>query len=165
MANPGPTFAITDKKLYTAVVALSTQDNIKLLQQLWSDFNRTINWNKYQSKIKEHSGKRRDFFIDPSLQEVNRLFVISFENRNVWQSDKRCLISTVEVKDYNIKIDGRNFFDQPVKNDLKTYDKVQKLRTGQGDDYLTGCLLDYPYFKKYCGRKLSNAIKCNNKQD
>ena len=47
-------------------------------------------------------------------------------------------------------IDGRNLFDQPIKNDLKTYDNIRKIVTGQGDDYTTGCLLDYSYFKKYC---------------
>ena len=46
-------------------------------------------------------------------------------------------------------IDVRNFFDQPIKNDLKTYNKIRKIAMGQGDDYTTGCLLDYPYFKKY----------------
>ena len=46
-------------------------------------------------------------------------------------------------------IDVRNFFDQPIKNDLKTYNKIRKIAVGQGDDYTTGCLLDYPYFKKY----------------
>ena len=46
-------------------------------------------------------------------------------------------------------IDGRNLFDQTIKNDLKTYDNIRKIATGQGDDYTTGCLLDYPYFKKY----------------
>ena len=47
-------------------------------------------------------------------------------------------------------IDGRNLFDQPIKNNLKTYDNIRKIVTGQGDDYTTGCLLDYSYFKKYC---------------
>ena len=46
-------------------------------------------------------------------------------------------------------VDGRTFFDQPIKNDLKTNDNIRKIATGQGDDYATGCLLDYPYFKKY----------------
>ena len=46
-------------------------------------------------------------------------------------------------------IDERNFFHQPIKNDLKTHDKFRKPATGQGDDYTTRCLLDYPYFKKY----------------
>ena len=46
-------------------------------------------------------------------------------------------------------IDGRNFFDQPLKNNLITYDNIQKIATGQGDDYTTGCLLDYNYFNNY----------------
>ena len=50
---------------------------------------------------------------------------------------------------YNVMIDGRNFFDQPIKNDLKTYNNIRKIANGQGDYYTTGCLLDYPYFKKY----------------
>ena len=45
--------------------------------------------------------------------------------------------------------DGRNFFNQPIKNDLKIYDNIRKLASGQGDDYTTACLLDCPYFKKY----------------
>ena len=58
-------------------------------------------------------------------------------------------LPTVEIKDYNVMIDGRNFFDQPIENDLKTYYNIRKIATGQGDDYTTGCLLDYTYFKKY----------------
>ena len=54
----------------------------------------------------------------------------------------------MEIKDY-VLIDGRNFFDQPIKNDLKTYDNIRNIATGQGDNYTRGCLLDYPYFKKY----------------
>ena len=46
-------------------------------------------------------------------------------------------------------IDGKNFFDQPVKSDLRTYDKIKNIATGQGDDYTIGCLLDYSYFDNY----------------
>ena len=46
-------------------------------------------------------------------------------------------------------INARNFFDQPVKNELRAYDNIQKIKTGQCDDYKIGCLLDYPYFKKW----------------
>ena len=53
---------------------------------------------------------------------------------------------TVEIKDFDI-IDGRQ--NQTIKNDWRTYGNIQKIATGQGDDYTTGCLLDYPYFKKY----------------
>ena len=52
-------------------------------------------------------------------------------------------------KDYNVMIDGKNFFDQPINSDLKTYENIRKIVTGQGDDYATGCLLDYFYFKDY----------------
>ena len=55
----------------------------------------------------------------------------------------------MKIKDYNVMIDGRNFFNQPVQNDLKIYDDIRKIATGQGDDYRTACSLDFPYFKKY----------------
>ena len=71
------TFAITDTELYILVVTLSTQDNAKLLQQLKSGFKRTINWNKYQSKIKVQApNPYLDYLVDLSFQGVNRLFFI-----------------------------------------------------------------------------------------
>ena len=65
------------------------------------------------------------------------------------ESHKQYYLPTVGTKDYNAVIDVRNLFDHPIKNDLKTYDNIKKIEAGQGDDYTTGCLLDYPYFKKY----------------
>ena len=56
---------------------------------------------------------------------------------------------TVKIKYYNVVIDGINFFDQPIKKYLKTYDNIRKIATSQGDDYITCCLLDYPCFKKF----------------
>ena len=61
----------------------------------------------------------------------------------------RYYLPLVEVKDYNVVINGRNFFDHPIKNNLITYDNIRKIATGQGDDYTTDCSLDYPYFKNY----------------
>ena len=57
-------------------------------------------------------------------------------------------IPTREIKSY-VMIDEQNFFDQPLRNNLITYDNIQNILTGQGDDYTTGCLLDYDYFNKY----------------
>ena len=76
---------------------------------------------------------------------------MSFEDINVQNSNGLYFLPTVEVKDYDIMIDGRNyyFFDQPVKNDLGKYDNIQKIATGQGNDYTLRSLLDFPYFKKY----------------
>ena len=78
-----------------------------------------------------------------------RLFVLAFENDAQRTSNKRYHIPNVEIKDYNIMIDGKNFFDQPVKNDKVTYKNIRKVATGEGDDYTTCCLLDYAYFKNY----------------
>ena len=55
----------------------------------------------------------------------------------------------MEIKYYNAMINGRSFFDQLIKNFVKTYDYMRKIANGQGDEYTTGCSLDYPYFKKY----------------
>ena len=55
----------------------------------------------------------------------------------------------MDIKDYNFLIVGRNFFDKPIKIDLRTYNNIRKIAIGQGDDYISGCLLDYPYFKNY----------------
>ena len=74
-------FSITDKECYVPVLALSTQDNTELLQQLKSGFKRIINRNKYQSKLSTQAQNNYlDYLIDPSFQEVNRIFVLSFEN-------------------------------------------------------------------------------------
>ena len=90
-----------------------------------------------------------DFLIDPSFQGVNRLFVLSFENQDNRKARTGYCLPKVEIKDCNIIIDGKNFFDKPVKSDMRTYDNIHKIATGQGDDYTTGCLLDYDYFKKH----------------
>ena len=76
-------FALTETKLYVPVVTLSTDDNAKLLQQLKSNFKRRITWNKYESSIKTFTQNRYlIYLINLSFQEVNRLFVLSFENEN-----------------------------------------------------------------------------------
>ena len=150
VANQVPTFTITETNLHVPVVTLSTQDNAKLLPQLKSGFKRTISWNKYLAKPELLAQNANlNHLIEPSFQGVNRLFVLAFENDAQRTSNKRYYIPNVEIKDYNVMIDGKNFFDQPVKNDKITYENIRKIATGQGDDYTTGCLLDYIYFKNY----------------
>ena len=74
--------------------------------------------------------------------------MLSFENHAPRTSHTEYFLPRVEVKDYNVMIDGLDVFDQPVKNNLITYDNIQKIKIGQGDDYTTSCLLDYYYFKE-----------------
>ena len=145
--NQAATFAITDTKLYVPVVTLSTQENTKFFQQLKSGFKRVINWNKYLSKAELLAqNPNLNHLTEPSFQGVNRLFVLAFENDDDRASDEQYYLPTIEIKDYNIMINGENFLDQPIKNKKITYDNIRKIAIGQGDDNTTGCLLDYPYF-------------------
>ena len=56
-------------------------------------------------------------------------------------------------------VDGKNFFDQSINNDFKTYENIRKIATGKGDDYTTGCLLDYHYFEEKCKMIVINLRK------
>ena len=62
--------------------------------------------------------------------------------------ESHLILPRIKIKNYNIEIDGRNFYDQPTDDIIKQYDEVRKVSTGQGDDYTTGCLLDFAYFEK-----------------
>ena len=132
-------FEITNRKLYDTVVTLSTQDNAKLLQQLKSGFKTTINWNKHQTKVStEGVNQYLDFLIDPSVQGVNTLFVLSFENECDRKVHTGYYLPKVEMKDYSVMIDGKNVLDQPVKNNIRTYDNIRKVSSNQRDDFTTG---------------------------
>ena len=72
----------------------------------------------------------------------------SFENENDRTSHSTYYLPKVDIIDYNVMIDGINFSDQPINSNLKTYENIRKITTGQGDDYTTGCLLDNSYFKE-----------------
>ena len=87
-----------------------------------------------------------DYLIDPSFQELYRLFVLPFPDNAHQTGYMWYFLPIVEMKDYCVMIDGKYFFDQPVKNNVKTYDNIRKVLSGQGDDWTTGCLQDCVYF-------------------
>ena len=141
--NQNATFAITDTKLYVPVVTLSTQENTKFFQQVKPGFKRVINWNKYLSKPELLAqNPNLNHLVESGFQGVNRLFVLAFENDDDRTNGDQYYLPTVEIKDYNIMINSENFFDQPIRNKI-IYENIRKLATGQGDDYTTGCLLNY----------------------
>ena len=141
---------ITDAKVYIPVVILSTDDNAKLLHQVKSGFKQTIKWNKYESKQQQNSPNQySDFLIEPSFQGVNIIFVLTFNSNDSRIGDSRNFRPIEKLEYYNAIIDGRNFFDQPIKNGKSTYEKIQIIVTNQEDDYATGCLLNYNYFKNH----------------
>ena len=126
------TSTITDTKLHVPVVTLLIDDNAKHLKLLKSGFKYTINWNEYEPKTKTQNASNQyfDFLIEPSLQGVNRFFVLTFNAHYSRIGHSRYFLPTEKVEDYNVMTDGRNFFDQPIKNDIRTYEKIQKITTG-----------------------------------
>ena len=141
---------MTETNLYVPVFTLSTHDNSKLLSQLKNGFKRTITWKKCLIKPElSAQNANLNYLVEPSFQGINRLFILAFENDDHRIINKRYYIPNVEIKDYNVMIDGKNFFDQPVRNDEVTYENIRKIAIDQGYDYTTGCLLDYTYSKKY----------------
>ena len=114
-------FSISDTNSFVPVVTLSIQDHAKLLKQLKSRLKKTINWKKYQSKmLTERQNQYLDYLIDPSFQGITRLFVLVFQNEAQRISHRRYYFPTVEIKNYNVMINGQNFFNQPVRNNLIT---------------------------------------------
>ena len=125
VAKQVPTFTITETNLYVPVVTLSTKDNAKLLPQLKSGFRRTISWNKYLPNAELlRQNPNLNHLIEPSFQGVNRLSVLAFESDAQRTSNKRFYIANVEIKDYNVMINRKKFYDQPVKNDKVTYENI-----------------------------------------
>ena len=110
VANQNPTFTITETTRHVPVVILSTQDNAKSLPKLKSGFKRTISWNKHLAKPELLAqNPNLNHLIEPSFQGANRLFVLAFEDDAQRISKRSYYIPNVEIKDYNIMIDGKSF--------------------------------------------------------
>ena len=86
---------------------------------------------------------------------MNRLFALAFDNTENGNkkverdSHRKYFLPRVNITNFNVLIDGRNFYDQSVNDQIKNYDEIRKIGTGKGDDYTTGCLLDYQYLKDH----------------
>ena len=147
----GATLEITKCKLYVPVVTLSKYDEIKLLTNLKSGFKREIIWNKYRSQMTtEAVNNNLNILVDPTFTNVNRLFVLAYgvDNNNYKrQSSFEFYLPKVLVKDYNVIIDKLAFFDLPIKTEEEAYEKI--IDISRNNEYTTGNLLEYDYFKKY----------------
>ena len=117
-------------------------------------FKRSVYWNKYKeisNKVYNQNNYIREL-VDSSYQRVKGLFVLAYDNADANRvtevSHRKYFLPIMKIENYNIEIDGRNFYDQPINDLIKQYHKVRKISTGQGNGYTTGCLLDFDYFKK-----------------
>ena len=144
----GATLAINDCKLYIPVVTVSKHDEIKLLTNLKSGFKRETIWNKHRSQMTtEAINNNLNILIDPTFTNVNRLFVLAHQNVDDKQSYDEFYLPKVMIKDYNVIIDKLAFFDLPIKTEEEAYEKI--IDISRNNEYTTGNLLDYDYFKKY----------------
>ena len=154
VAPSGATFQITDTKLYAPVVTLSKENDIKLLEQLKTGFKRTIKWNKYRSQMTiQNNNHNLNYLIDPTLTNVNRLFVLSFERieennvkKDYRDSFSHYYVPKIQIKDFNVLIDGKSFLDLPVKNEEEAYEK--NIYMYNNNNYTTSNLLDFAYYKE-----------------
>ena len=128
-------------KFYVPVVTLSAENDNKLLEQLKTEFERTIKWNKYRSEMSNQAQKNNlNYLTDSTFTNVNTLFVLSFENEDDITSFSKYYVPQVEVKDFNVLIDGKPFFQIPSKNKEEAYKQI--IEMSKNNDYTTVNLLN-----------------------
>ena len=101
----------------------------------------------------QNNNNNLNYLVDPTFTNVNRLFVLSLERieennvkKDYRDSFSHYYVPNVEIKDFNVLIDGKSFFDLPVKNEKEAYEKI--IDMSNNNDYTTGNLLDFAYFKE-----------------
>ena len=145
-------FKIKDAKLHVPIVTLSTKDNVSLTKQLNDGFKRSVYWNNYQTIPTKVAGKGKNIYelLSASFQGVKILFVLAYfiaasdaNNEAGIKSNKKYFLPRREINNYNVLIDGRNFYHHSINDSIKQYDEIRKVSTRKSDKYTTGCLLDY----------------------
>ena len=126
-------FIINDTKLYVPVVTLSKEDNKDFMEQQNKGFQRSIYWKKYKTKENDEDGNAnaiKYINLDPSFQGVNRLFLMAYSrednNQATRNGQRKYYLPRIDFKKYNVIIDGRNFYDNPVESDIEKYRELKK---------------------------------------
>ena len=148
-------FIINDTKMYVPVVTLSKEDKKDFIEQQNKGFQRSIYWNEYKTKeINENADTNVFKYInlDPSFQGANRLFVMACNRANghpTRNGQQKYYLPRIDLEKYNVIIDGRNFYDNPIESDIEKYRELKKVIIGKGEGYTKGSLLDFNYFDKH----------------
>ena len=146
---------MNDRKMYVPVVTLSKEDNKDFIEQQNKGFQRSIYWNEYKTKELTENADANVFKyinLDPSFQGVNRLFVMGYNRENgqpTRNGQGKYYLSRISLNKYNVIIDGRNLYNNPIESDIEKYRELKRVMIGKGEDYTTGSLLYYNYFDKY----------------
>ena len=140
--------------MYVTVVTLSKEDNKDFIEQQNKVFQRFIYWNEYKTKELTENADANIFKyinLDPCFQGVNKSFVMAYSGvvgQSTRNGRKKYYLPRIDLNKYNVIIDGRNFYDNPIESDIEKYRELKKVMIGKGEDYTTGSLLDYNYFKE-----------------
>ena len=141
-------FKITDAELHAPIFTLSTKDNANLTKQLSDRFKRSVYWNSYQTIPAKVIDKEKNIYelLNAWFQRVKRLCVLAYANPTNAANDetdiknnRKYFLARAQIKNYNILIDRRKFYDQPINDLIRHSNEVRKVLTGQGDDYTTEC--------------------------
>ena len=133
-------FQIAHTKLHVPIVTLSTKDNSNMAKQLSEGYKRPVYWNSYQTKPAKVIGKGKNIYdlLSASFQGVRRLFVLAYfiaapardnpaDDETGIKNTRKYFLSRGEIENYNVLIDGRNFYDQPINDLIKQYNEVSKV--------------------------------------
>ena len=146
-------FTIKDIQLYVPVLTLSSRDNQKLTKILSKGFERSVYWNEYKTKSEnENITNEYRYFLKSNPFGVNKLFVLAYSNKDDNSKrfqTKRFYLPKGIIKNYNVIINGKNFYDEAIDSNIKRYEEIRKLTTGQGEDYTTEFLLEYDYIESH----------------
>ena len=119
-------------------------------------FKRSVFWSNFQTNLAKVIDKGTNIYesLSSSFEVIERLFVLGYvidagaaDNEAGITKNRKYFPSKREIKNYNVLINRRIFYDQPINDSIKPYHEVRKVSTGHGDDYTAGCLLDYAYVK------------------
>ena len=124
------------------MVTLSTEDNVNLEKQLSNGFERYVYWNNYQTIPAKVINQGTNIY-----ELLRRLFVLAYvidtgadNNETGIKNNREYFLPRGKIENYNILIDGRNFYYQTINDLIKQYDEVRKISIGQDHDYTTRCL-------------------------
>ena len=125
-------FIINDTKMYVPVVTLSKEDNKDFIEQQNKGFQRSIYWNEYKAKEQNQDGNAnatKYINLDPSFQGVNRLFITAYtrvDGQPDRNSQQKYYLPRIDINKYNVIIDGRNFYGNPIQSDVEKYRELKK---------------------------------------
>ena len=138
-------FSVIDCKLYVPVVTLQTEYQNKLYKELKTGISIDFKWSKYRTQmINQTATNNLNFLMDPTFSNVNRLFVLAFPNEEDRRSFSRYYTPTVEIKNFNVILDGEPFYEIPIKNKEETYKTIPELI--RNDLLRTGNEFNFEYF-------------------